>query len=188
MQKNTNDDLEAMSSEHVMNKLITLNEVKEGEEIANLRQHLMELERTRHLLVWHDLSTVANHSHLVFMVAWLYDPALYYTDEEYEQITGRKINVQAKVETPSVYIVARSSSSDKEQLCYVDTRLECLQDLSEPVTSKSGIEITDKMRFLHGDTPARQYECGQQKGGKYYCAICGASANRVYELDYSFRY
>jgi hypothetical protein len=57
MRKNTNDDLEAMSSEHVMNKLITLNEVKEGEEIANLRQHLMDLERTRHLLVWHDLST-----------------------------------------------------------------------------------------------------------------------------------
>ncbi len=187
MRKNTNDDLEAMSSEHVMNKLITLNEVKEGEEIANLRQHLMDLERTRHLLVWHDLSTVANHSHLVFMVACLYDPAFYYTDEEYEQITGRKINVQAKVETPTVYIVARSSSSDKEQLCYVDTRLECLQDLSEPVTSKSGIEITDKMRFFHGDTPARQYECGQQKGGKYYCAVCGASANRVYELDYSFR-
>ena len=187
MRKNTNDDLEAMSSEHVMNKLITLNEVKEGEEIANLRQHLMDLERTRHLLVWHDLSTVANHSHLVFMVACLYDPAFYYTDEEYERITGRKINVQAKVETPSVYIVARSSSSDKEQLCYVDTRLECLQDLSEPVTSKSGIEITDKMRFFHGDTPARQYECGQQKGGKYYCAVCGASANRVYEQDCSFR-
>ena len=55
------------------------------------------------------------------------------------------------------------------------------------MTSKSGIEITDKMRFFHGDTPARQYECGQQKGGKFYCAVCGASANRVYELDYSFR-
>ena len=54
-------------------------------------------------------------------------------------------------------------------------------------TSKSGIEVNDKMRFFHSDTPARQYECGQQKGGNYYCAICGASANRVYEMDYSFR-
>jgi hypothetical protein len=120
------------------------------------------------------------------MVACLYDPAIYYTDEEYEQMTGKKINIQAKIETPSVYIVARSSSSDNEQLWYVDTRLECLQDLSEPVRLESGVEITDKMRFFHGDTPARQYECGQQKGGKYYCAVCGAAANRVYELDYSF--
>ena len=43
------------------------------------------------------------------------------------------------------------------------------------------------MRFFHGDTPARQYECGQQKGGNYYCAICGAKADRVYEMDYVFR-
>ena len=43
------------------------------------------------------------------------------------------------------------------------------------------------MRFFHGDTPARQYESGQQKGGKYFCAICGLNAERAYELDYSFR-
>jgi hypothetical protein len=51
-------------------------------------------------------------------------------DGEYEQLTGEKISVQAKVESPSVYIVARSSSSDKEQLSYVETRLECLKYLS----------------------------------------------------------
>ena len=90
-------------------------------------------------------------------------------------------------EVASVYIIARSTSSDTEQLCYVETRVECLKDLSETLTSKSGIEVNDKMRFFHGDTPARQYECGQQKGGNYYCAICGASAHRVYEMDYVFR-
>jgi hypothetical protein len=105
------------------------------------------------------------------------------TGSEYEQLTGKRISIQTKVGTPSVYIIARSSSSDKEQLCNVETR----QDLSEPLTSKSGIKVSDKMRFFHGDTPGRQYECGQQKGGNYYCAICGASANRVYEMDYSFR-
>ncbi len=106
------------------------------------------------------------------------------TDNEFEQLNGKRINIQAKVESPSVYIVARSSSTDKEQLSYVETRLECLDDLSHSVTTTSGIEIYDTMRFFHGDTPARQYECGQQKGGNYYCAICGAKANRV--LDYSF--
>ena len=152
-----------------------------------MRMRVKDLERTRHFMIWHDLSTVANHSHLVFMVSCLYDPACFYTDAEFEQLNRKRINIQAKVESPSVYIVARSSSSDKEQLCYVDTRLECLEDLSNPVTSTSGIDINDIMRFFHGDTPARQYECSQQKGGHFYCSICGASANRVYEMDYVFR-
>ena len=42
------------------------------------------------------------------------------------------------------------------------------------------------IRFFQGDSPARQYECGQQKGGNYYCSLCEASAKRVYKLDYSF--
>ena len=186
MRANADGSLEEISGEDVVKRLQKLNEVKVDEDDEVMRTRLQNMERTRHLMIWHDLSTVANHSHLVFMVACLYDPACFYTDAEYEQLTGRKMNIQAIVETPSVYIVARSSSSDKEQLCYVETRLECLQDLSEPLTCKSGIEVNDKMRFFHGDTPARQYECGQQKGGNYYCAICGASANRVYEMDYSF--
>jgi hypothetical protein len=33
------------------------------------------------------------------------------------------------------------------------------------VARESGLIVNDKMRFFHGDTPARQYECGQQKGG-----------------------
>ena len=116
----------------------------------------------------------------------LYDPACFYTDTEFEQLYGKRIDIQTKVESPSVYIVARSSSSDKEQLCYVETRLECLEDLSSLVTSTSGININDVMRFFHADTPARQYKCGQQKGGHFYCALCGASANRAYEMDYVF--
>ena len=51
----------------------------------------------------------------------------------------------------------------------------------------SGEPLSDKMRFFHGNSPSRQYEAGQQKGGNYYCAICGANAHRVYELNYAFR-
>ena len=51
----------------------------------------------------------------------------------------------------------------------------------------TGVAVTDKMRFFHGDSPSRQYEAGQQKGGKFYCAVCGANAHRVYEFDYMFR-
>ena len=40
------------------------------------------------------------------------------------------------------------------------------------------------MRFFHGDSPARQFECGQQKGGNFYCSGCGARAQTIYEFDY----
>ena len=70
-------------------------------------------------MVWHDLSTVANHSHLVFMVSYLYDPATFYSDSEYEEITGEKVSIQAQVEAPQLHIIACSSSTDEEQLCYV---------------------------------------------------------------------
>ena len=160
--------------------------MKNGQSVEDMRKQVKDMERTRNLLIWHDLSNVANHSHLVFMVPCLYDPAAFYTDAEFEQLKGRRINVQAKVESPSVYIVARSSSSDKEQLAYVETRLECLEDLSNPVTCSAGIEFKDIMRFFHGDTTAQQYECCRQKGGNYYRTICGAKTDRVCEMDYVF--
>lgn len=49
------------------------------------------------------------------------------------------------------------------------------------------VEIKDKMRFFHGDSPAQNFESGQQKGGHYYCSGCGVQASRVYELDHTFR-
>ena len=128
MRANADGSLEEISSEDVVKRLQKLNEMKDEEDDEEddeeMRTCLQNMERTQHLMIWHDLSTVANHSHLVFMVACLYDPACFYTDAEYEQLTGRKMNIQAIVETPSVYIAARSSSSDKEQLCYVETQLE----------------------------------------------------------------
>jgi hypothetical protein len=59
--------------------------------------------------------------------------------------------------------------------------------MGSKLTTNSGTDVTDKMRFFHGDSPARELECGQQKGGNYYCSGCGAYAQRVYELDYCFR-
>ena len=63
-----------------MKRMEMLNEKKDGEGEGEMRERLKVMERTRHLLVWHDLSTVANHSHLVFMATCLYDPAVFYTD------------------------------------------------------------------------------------------------------------
>jgi len=42
------------------------------------------------------------------------------------------------------------------------------------------------MRFFHGDSPSWEFESRQQKGGHHYCSGCGAHADRVYDLAYSF--
>jgi hypothetical protein len=101
------------------------------------------------------------------MVACLYNSAGFYTNEEHELILQRKVDIQTNVESPEVYIVARSSISDVEQLSYVESKLECLDKISLPLTSEKGVGIVDVMRFFHGDNPAQQYECGKQKGGNW---------------------
>ena len=114
------------------------------------------------------------------MVSCLYDPAIHYSNDEYYRITNITEDIQTRVETPEVYIVARSGSSDVEQLTYIDTRLECLEDMAIKVKTNLGTNITDIMRFFHGDSPARQFESGQQKGGNYYCSGCGANARNEF--------
>ena len=59
--------------------------------------------------------------------------------------------------------------------------------MNDKVKTKGGQEINDVMRFFHGDGPARQFESGQQKGGTFYCSVCGSNAHRVYEMDYILR-
>ena len=54
-----------------------------------LSSKLKQLQRTRHLALWHDGSTLSNHSHLLMMVNILYDSAIFYTPEEYKQKTGK---------------------------------------------------------------------------------------------------
>jgi hypothetical protein len=98
-------------------------------------------------------------------------------------MTGDKISVLALVEAPEIYILARSSSSDHEQLLYIETRRECQDEISNKLHTNSDIPINDVMRFFHGDSPSWQYECSQQKGG-HYCSVCGTKASQVYELDY----
>ena len=88
MRNTTDVNFMNMSFEEVEMKLKYLNELKEEEDFPIMKERLKQMERTRHLKVWPDLSTVANHSHLVFMVSCLYDPALFYNHQEYQEKTG----------------------------------------------------------------------------------------------------
>ena len=88
-------------------RLQELNEFDDTQGLPAMREKLKGMERTRHLAVWHDHSSVANHGYLMFLACVLYDPAIHLTDKEYEEKYGEAIEVQKIVEEPEIYIVAR---------------------------------------------------------------------------------
>ena len=71
-----------------------------------IKQKLKTLERTRNLLVWLDNSTVANYGYLVCLVTCLFDPAIFYTNAEYNMMTGKSVNIQSIIEQPEVHFIA----------------------------------------------------------------------------------
>ena len=67
------------------------------------------------------------------------------------------------VEKPHLYILGRCGSKEIEQLAYVDTKQECLDGLAHNIETRSGMEITAVMQFLHGDGPEHQCRNGVQE-------------------------
>ena len=90
------------------------------------------------------------------MFAVIYDPIVFFTDDEYTNQTGQSVsNLQEVIEEPLIYMIAPSSSSPDEQLALVPERCECLQQLSQPIISQSGIQVSDCLSFFCGDKPAQ---------------------------------
>ena len=120
MRINSDTIHENMSVTEVKERIDALGELSRDEHLEEkeMREKLINLERTRNLLVWLDNSTVANHGYLVCLVTCLYDPAAFYTNEEYKVKTGKNVNIQKEIERPELHIIARCSSSDHEQLLY----------------------------------------------------------------------
>ena len=90
-----------MPLESVITSLKEINEYHDGGNEDEMRARLKKFERTRHIKMWYDLSTVANHSHLVFMVSCLYDPEIHYTNEECLKMTNIKEDDQHQRRCPS---------------------------------------------------------------------------------------
>lgn len=177
---------ESMTDKEVEERLKELGELDRYQHLncRDRKAQLKQLERMRHIFVWHDTSTVANHGYMVCLVSCLYDPAFYLTDEEYKAKTGKAINIQRVIEQPQLHIVARCSSSDVEQLAYSETRLQCITDLKRNLSTTEKVDVIDIMRFCNADSPARAFETGQQKGGHFFCSTCGTHADMIYNLDH----
>ena len=153
-----------------------------------LQLQLATLQRSRTLAVWHDHSNVLQQGYILFAVWVIYDPAVYFTEDEYRASGGEAVkNLQEEIEQPKIHMIAPSTSSPSDQLALIGDRVECLQELSEVVTAPNGVSISDKMRFFCGDKPAQQFERGTQIGRAYKCGGCGCKDNMMQDLAHALQ-
>ena len=126
--------------------------------------------------MWHDHATILGRGFLMITVHVLYDKGVFLTSKEYKDRTGEKVNVQAEVEQPEIYLLAMGSSSIEDQASVIADRLDCLQDLSTPT-----------IMLFCGDHPAAQFERGTQKGGHYKCGGCGVRDSMMGDQAHALR-
>ena len=185
----TNNDYQQMSDNQITERLKVLGEMEnqQGDTPGQRRERLIKFEKTRHLMIWGDGSTILNHGHLLYLIQCIYDPAFYYSSAEMQTKGFGDIDVPALVEKPHIYILGRCSAKEVEQLTYVETRRECLDQLNNNLLTSKGVPVVDLMRFFHGDGPEQQFESGEQRGGNNGCIACSGDSRRYRDLVYCFR-
>ena len=125
--------------------------------------------------------------YFLVLVSVLYDSSFFLTQKEATSKLGKDIDVQSTVETPEIHILGRSSSSLEDQALFSACRNECLSELNSSLSLRNGTQVTDVLRFFHGDGPAQQFEAGNSIGGNYCCVGCGAKYDRMDDIAYAFR-
>ena len=151
---------------------------------------LSSCECSRSLAMWHDHATILKRGVIMVTVHTLYDPAVFFTDKEYQEMNNLQhaICIQSEVEQPEIYMLSLGSSSVEDEAALVGDRVECLGDLSIPLETEEGMKITDTLRFFTGDHPAAQFEQGTKQGGTYKCGACGCKESRFDDQGHSLNY
>ena len=98
MRLNPDSYFDNIEKEELVERLRSIGEFNENESFDIMREKLKTFERCRSLQMWHDASTIANHSHILFCVNVLYDPAVFYTREEFKKLTGNDVDIQKIIE------------------------------------------------------------------------------------------
>ena len=182
----TLDDIKVMTREEILT-FMKFSHQKVNPNLTlqqQLQIKLKDIQHTRPLAIWHDHSTILNTGYNTLFAVWvIYDKAVFLTEEEYREKTGKRIPIiQALIEVPEIYMIAPSSSSPVDQLALISDRVECLQDFSISLTACNGEQIHDKLRFFCGDKPAQR---GTQIGGIYKCGGCGCKDSMMQDLSHA---
>ena len=80
MRLRRDSEYELLQHDHVVDNV---NEFTEKDTVLStevLVQKLKQIERKRHIMVWHDCNTISSHSYFMITVSTMYDPAVYLTN------------------------------------------------------------------------------------------------------------
>ena len=110
MRLRTDDEYDNMDTDNIIRHLQKLGHNSHGQTREQLIEMLKTSERTRKLKLWHDHSDILNHSHILFMVSFIYDTVNFLTSEEFKDLYPFKkaVNIQSIVEKPQLYIFGQS--------------------------------------------------------------------------------
>ena len=100
------EEYDAMSRDEIILDLRRINEYEISAINTNttlLLERLKGFERKRHLCVWHGISPICNHSHHLITINCCYGPAIFYTDQEYEEKYNKYVDVQVVLKILMVY-------------------------------------------------------------------------------------
>lgn len=122
-------------------------------------------------MVYHDSSTIADHTHFLVMVSAMYDHAVYHTNEEYQNLYNVNIDAQAIVAKPRLDLLARCLSND-QQLAYSEEQLHDIVSMTTEKTEIDNIVNEDVLQVFKGDNTAAELESRHQKGENYFCSSC----------------
>ena len=114
-----------------------------------------------------------------------YDPAVFLTQQEYEEKFASTTLLQSIIERPVMIMMAAGSSSAEDQTAVLQDRIDCLATMSQPIIAKETVEIEDKLRFFVGDHPAQQFERGTEQGGHYKRGGCGCKESMIEDLAHT---
>ena len=109
---------------------------------------------------------------------------IFVTDSE-DHCSIDEMSVQEFVEQGEIHFVANCSSTSADQAGLIPDRLVCLECLSNPITTGSGIEIADKAMFFKGDKQAAWFEAGISRGGHYCCIMCNCQTSKFKDFAHA---
>ena len=139
----------------------------ESKNLQGMQTLLKGFQRNRALWVWSDHSVLLGHGLVLIVVGAVYDPLVYFTDNEIAKSHKSTMTVQEMVERGEVYIMAHCSSSSADQAGLIPERVACLDSLSDPIVVENGLRVHDSLRFFKGDKQSAWFEAGIQRGGYY---------------------
>jgi hypothetical protein len=115
-----------MSSDDISLFFNKINHQNKATSLLELQNEAKSLQRTRSIIMWHDHGTILGLGCVIIIVHIAYDPAVFYTQSEYEERYTKSISIQTLVERPVIHLIAAGTSAVDDQLALLQDRIDCL--------------------------------------------------------------